>query len=396
MSKKLEKLSRVTGVAVAQVSDGRWRVRLGKRITGDSPIEKRFGKEAEAVGYIEDWLQMRTNRASAAASLSDSQLEDARHALQLLEGGGFESVTLTLLAESFLARQPSAKPWTVEEACGAFRDDREKRGCSDTYLASLPVYHKHLIADMGEELMHEITAEMLEEYLDDHYGLKAPKTYNNNLGHIKALWAFGKLKKRVAEDVAEGLRKRKEVPPEVGILSPSDLFNLLETCKEIAPELLTPFALQAFAGLRRSESLLVTWGDLANGQVNVSAKVSKTSARRSIPILPPLQKILDWAEAKSKPKDKKVAGGMTTSQWEEARKKALRGCDITWPKNCLRHSFVSYRLADLKNDARVALEAGHTAAMLHRHYKGLVTEGEAKDYWDIYQENITFIKKDIA
>ncbi|HTM53362.1 MAG TPA: hypothetical protein VL175_05010, partial [Pirellulales bacterium] len=45
---------------------------------------------------------------------------------------------------------------------------------------------------------------------------------------------------------------------------------------------------------------------------------------------------------------------------------------VEWKKNALRHSFVSYRLAQTSDPARTALEAGHDQTILFKHYRELV------------------------
>jgi hypothetical protein len=47
----------------------------------------------------------------------------------------------------------------------------------------------------------------------------------------------------------------------------------------------------------------------------------------------------------------------------------------------MRHSFVSYRLADTGNAAQTALESGHDQAVLFRHYRELVKPKDAKRFW---------------
>ena len=55
-----------------------------------------------------------------------------------------------------------------------------------------------------------------------------------------------------------------------------------------------------------------------------------------------------------------------------------------WPKNGLRHSFASYRLAANHDAPRVASELGHTSPqMLHSTYRELVLPEEAERYWKI-------------
>jgi hypothetical protein len=57
---------------------------------------------------------------------------------------------------------------------------------------------------------------------------------------------------------------------------------------------------------------------------------------------------------------------------------------------------VSYRLAVLQDDAKVALEAGNSAGTIHSNYKELVTPDEAKAWFAISPEtpaNVVAIAK---
>jgi hypothetical protein len=62
----------------------------------------------------------------------------------------------------------------------------------------------------------------------------------------------------------------------------------------------------------------------------------------------------------------------------------------------MRHSFVSYRLAETQNAGKTALESGHDQAILFAHYRELVKPQAAKLYWSIrpeQAENIESIGK---
>jgi integrase len=55
-----------------------------------------------------------------------------------------------------------------------------------------------------------------------------------------------------------------------------------------------------------------------------------------------------------------------------------------WPRNGLRHSFASYRMAAIQDAPRVASELGHTSPqMLYSTYRELVLPEEAERYWKI-------------
>ena len=59
-----------------------------------------------------------------------------------------------------------------------------------------------------------------------------------------------------------------------------------------------------------------------------------------------------------------------------------------WPQDCLRHSAASYMLARDQSADAVALQLGNSPVILHRHYKALVTEEEAAEFWDLTPEKV--------
>jgi hypothetical protein len=57
--------------------------------------------------------------------------------------------------------------------------------------------------------------------------------------------------------------------------------------------------------------------------------------------------------------------------------------EFNWKHNALRHSFISYRVAQTQNVAQVALEAGNTPQMIFQHYRELVRQTEAKKWFSL-------------
>jgi hypothetical protein len=51
---------------------------------------------------------------------------------------------------------------------------------------------------------------------------------------------------------------------------------------------------------------------------------------------------------------------------------------LEWKHNGLRHSFISYRVAETQNVAQVALEAGNSPQIIFSNYRELVRPAEAK------------------
>jgi len=60
-----------------------------------------------------------------------------------------------------------------------------------------------------------------------------------------------------------------------------------------------------------------------------------------------------------------------------------RAIKIEWPRNVLRHSFISYRIAQVKSADQVALEAGNSPSIIFKHYRELTTEDEAEKWFAV-------------
>jgi hypothetical protein len=56
---------------------------------------------------------------------------------------------------------------------------------------------------------------------------------------------------------------------------------------------------------------------------------------------------------------------------------------MAWPRNVLRHSFISYRIAKIKSADQVALEAGNSPSIIFKHYRELTTEEQADKWFSI-------------
>jgi integrase len=175
----------------------------------------------------------------------------------------------------------------------------------------------------------------------------------------------------------------------IEIYTPQELKLLLSN----APVKLLPFfAIGAFAGLRSQEIMRMDWSDIRFGQgfIEVAAAKAKTASRRLAPLLPTLAAWL----LPLRQKTGHVVGYTRNDMLCEARQRHCKSgikvggqvFEFRWKPNALRHSYASYRLADIKDAARVALEMGNSPAMLFRNYRELVTEKQAAEWFAVLPE----------
>ena len=120
------------------------------------------------------------------------------------------------------------------------------------------------------------------------------------------------------------------------------------------------------------------WEDinLERGFIRVSAAKGNTAQKRLIPIADNLRQWLALCRRDSG----LVCEIMRTP---DALKRLAERAKVRWKHNALRHSYASYRMAEVKNAAQVSLDVGNSPKMVFRHYRELVTEAEAKAWFAI-------------
>jgi integrase len=169
--------------------------------------------------------------------------------------------------------------------------------------------------------------------------------------------------------------KAKEHGREIEIYSAEEMSRLLE----FASDNLRPFiVLCGFCGLRPAEAMRLDWKeiDFARSTILVSAGKSKTQSRRFAPLS---DNAAAWLRPLVKPSGKVVNVVMIVNA---LRRLGVRA-KVTMKRNGLRHSFCSYRLALTQNANQTALEAGHSADILFKHYRQLCTVSEASRWFSI-------------
>ena len=159
--------------------------------------------------------------------------------------------------------------------------------------------------------------------------------------------------------------------------------------------------LLAYAGLRPQEALALRWSDVGRARLQVKRaaafgeeKTTKTTAPRSVPLVAPLARDLaDWRARATFARDGDYIlpandGGLWSDSgwrnwrarvWKPAvRRLAASDPDLdrlaaARPYDC-RGSFVSLHLAAGTDPLVVAADAGHSPAVMWKHYAGVIEE----------------------
>ena len=174
---------------------------------------------------------------------------------------------------------------------------------------------------------------------------------------------------------------------DIEILTAEEITKILLTVRDDARPAL---AIGAFAGIRTAEVCRLDWSEvfLDKGLIEIKKGKAKTRSRRLVPITENLALFL---------KDVADRNGPVWPNSEpflfDLMRDAGNDSGGKWKHNALRHSFISYRVAKIKNVNEVAMEAGNSLDMIFKHYRELVTEKEADVWFGAKPSAVAALKK---
>ncbi len=292
---------------------------------------------------------------------------------------------------------------TVQEVTAELLAAKDNAGLSDRHRNDLRRRLK-LFGDAFRCPLGDLNAKLIQAYLD---GLKgAPRTKLNHFRHIVALVRWAARRRLCPRDLLEeleGIELPKAEGGAIGIFSPEQLRDLLEGTRQFRPDLVGWVAIAAFCGLRTAELMRLDWSmvklDRAEPFVEVPAAKAKTASRRLVPLCEAAQMWLRGFTERLGPVSpyseenkvlQSIRGCADRFRRSQAANRAAAGGGesgkveaFQWVKNGLRHSFCSYRMAQVRDAARVALEAGNSPSMLFRNYRELVTPEQAERWFGL-------------
>jgi integrase len=336
---------------------------------GDVDAVQLSGKDRLEYGRAKDVVQ-------EFALPLDTVAIEYKHARNLLDG-----VPLIEAARFYSKHHKRGlKRKSVSAAVDEMIAAKKTKGVSDLYLADLR-YRLGVFSQAFHCDVNAITPDDVAAFLGN---LRlSPRSHNNFVGALRTFFAYAQrhdwLSKEV--DLLARVEQRSEKPTPVEIFTPSELVELLGNASaEITPCI----ALAAFAGLRAEEILRLDWSDIERrpGFIEVAAHKAKTATRRIMPIAENLARWLVVA-----PRNGTRVWSHSKPWFFEALRNAASHAEIKWKQNALRHSFISYRLAEQQDVNRVALEAGTSPQMIFRHYRELATPEQARTWFSTAPKN---------
>jgi integrase len=330
------------------------------------------------------FVYLRANEAVAILGVPlDTAASDYAAAVKNLPPGA----TLKEAVDFFRARNPAAmEKRTVQQVANEMLAVKRAANLSQVHLDDLESRLTRFVSSF-QTVISSVSGVMIQAWLD---ALKVKgRTKQNYLRVIGALFRFAVSRKYLPKDAVDEIKavqSPKEDNGEIEIFTPAEIREVLAAARS---EMVPFLVIGAFAGLRSAEIVRLDWQEihLKERHIEIKASKAKTGARRIVPVT---DNLAQWLAPYAK-----AAGPVVRfdSWWNQIPKvtdavNARRGASapapaFTWKHNALRHSFCSYRIAAIKNAAQVAMEAGNSSQMIFRHYRQLVNERQAAEWFSI-------------
>jgi integrase len=267
---------------------------------------------------------------------------------------------------------------TIVQVAAEFVVSLKRKGVSAIYVRNATSSLKRF-TDAMEGNIADVSVADINRFLKGLDGL-GPVSRNGIRRNIVTMFGFAKKHGYLHPDrktAAEQSETFKEPETEIEIFTPEEMERLLLAAHA---RILPLIAIGAFAGIRSAEVCRLNWEDIKwdRGHIEIAGKKAKTAARRIVPLPDNLKAWLAPWQGESGPiiTISDPSGALS----DTAVKAQIPG---GWRQNALRHSFISYRVAETGDVARTSLEGGNSPKMIFRHYREVVTGEEAKTWFSI-------------
>lgn len=208
----------------------------------------------------------------------------------------------------------------------------------------------------------------------------SPRTSTNRRLRLGRFFRWALKQGHVLANPVEGIEPPKNEAPRPDILSVEEARRLMQLAAELADGKWRAYtAVCLFCGLRpEAEAERLDWSDVDLGGRTIVVRSGKLRQRRVVEIPENAVAWLAGVAKSSGPVAPDKRGGSPTMR--DVREQA---CIHHWQPDKARHTALSYRLALLGDEGRVAAWAGNSPTVLHRHYRALTTRDQAERFFAI-------------
>lgn len=366
-------------------------------------VQRAFMHVEDAEKYCKQLVKARElhGRASAAGSDEIDALRIWREYISKENTEGRDAPALRdVIRTSIVRLKDGATTPSLENLRKRFEDAKEQEKVSPRYRSAIKNRLKRFVSYFDkEEPAGSVTTEAVEKaFASMRRGGLSPQTVKGVREAAHGLFSWARKRKLITKNPISDADVPKVVQGEVGVLTATQLKDMLRTALKHQPHAVPALAVWAFCGVRRAEVTRLRFDDMDHGrkELRVSAAVGK-KGRGKVRYVPMPEALLEWlATAKSdgeKPQGKLVPGAddeKSEGVLNEWLVKARNDAKITvWPNNALRHSFASYACAMTEDYAKVSAWLGHSGgtALLEARYRHAVPKDMGETWFNVFPKD---------
>lgn len=310
----------------------------------------------------------------------DEAVRIATDALRLLAG----RASVNEVCRDWLKRHAVELPKiTVAAAVKLLKDQAETDGKSSDRKKQLAAALDAFVTGFNQDVQ-TLTPKLVADYLTElPFKERTKANHRDTIGFFNR-WLVMRGYLAKGTDWLEGVQKytkRKQGP--ISTYTAAEMRRLIAAAdKRILPMIV----IGGFAGLRHAEIARLDWQDidLKEGFIEVKAENAKTDTRRIVPLKPNLKMFLEKVENK---KGRVVPLVNTTKQLLKAATDTGDEANeieaMEWKHNALRHTYISARVAECGDVARVADEAGNSPQVIRTNYLKRMRPAAAAEWFGI-------------
>lgn len=344
------------------------------RLSTTGKVSRRsFRRRADAEAYRSKLFAAWQNQEPTP--LSPAETADAQTALRTLADAG---VTLSLLevVTQALPLLTRARKLTVAELLTEFSELKAPQWRSKTALNYRHAARK-MVETFGDRDPASLTAQELTTWLQATY--PSQTSIAHTIRTLNPAFTYAVRQKHLPENpLALVERQRANNNKAIDILTITEAQLLMAA----APADCRPaYALMLFAGIRPHELRRLTWANIRDGYIHITADAAKTRQVRNVEIHPSLAA---WLQA-YKPATAKPTDTIIPADWKRKDQATRAVAGIANRIDVCRHTYASYYLAAYGSEEKLKANMGHSrnSDTLFVHYRAATTPATAAQFWQI-------------
>ncbi len=358
-----------------------------------------FATESEREQFIRDFHKELRKNGTHVLDYSPERLRRWKEADSIM--GDADPVEVARFWASF-RKPPQTK--SLSEAMGIYLNALSGLGRDTNYIRATRNVLQKLLAHFGDRELQTFLTEEISDYICNLPF--SAVTQKNNRTMLSASFGWFKDQGWLIENPVHGVHTPQVITPEPGILTVEETEKLFRENETADPEICGLLALGAFAGMRSSAIARVEYSELDFEHRGILTPAHKTKKKRRHYIEGLPDNLWEWLKVTPssaftmtprhyahRRADAFVRAGLLIEQDDlnrdnlKRQKQGLPSLKISAkapPKNCLRHSFVTYHVALHRDVGKTALLVSHkSSCVLWEHYLGIGKQENAKRYFDI-------------